>query len=400
MGRLGIGAIVLALAMPCYPRAEPLEPLLRLHIPGPTVVEGTIGGANTALRFVPDPESARLARRFSDVLKDLRPDSPSTTRGAAESRIYKEASRGVVLVVTEKALGSGAVVGPNGLIVTSLHVVGDAAAVGVVFKPKIEGSAVTKADIHMARVVRRDEVADLALLVVSDTPADVPVLKLGNSADVEVGSDVYAIGHPTGETWTYTRGMVSQIRRNYSWTAEDNLSHTADVIQTQTPINPGNSGGPLLDERLNVVGINAFKSSGEGLNFAVSGEDVQAFLKRANDRMTPRQVQTQAPAVDCKWKTISQLRSTDPPGRLDGIDGNCSGKVTFVILTPDDASQPIYFLFDTKGIGKVDTILVSPNRDGNIAFGLYDTVGDGKFHMKGYFRQGDTQPYRYEPISN
>jgi S1-C subfamily serine protease len=76
---------------------------------------------------------------------------------------------------------------------------------------------------------------------------------------------------PTGEAWTYTTGVISQYRRAYEWQAEgDPIKHKADIIQTQTPINPGNSGGPLLGDTGNLIGVNSFKASGEGLNFAVS----------------------------------------------------------------------------------------------------------------------------------
>src|SRR5690606_14286963 len=130
------------------------------------------------------------------------------------------------------------------------------------------------ADIRPAKVVKRDGVADLALLQVADVPAGVKPLAVGSAASVQVGADVHAIGHPTGEAWTYTRGVVSQVRKDYAWMDE----HKATVIQTQTPINPGNSGGPLINDDLEIIGVNSFKADGEGLNFAVSADDVKAFL--------------------------------------------------------------------------------------------------------------------------
>ena len=110
-------------------------------------------------------------------------------------------------------------------------------------------------------------------------PADLVVLKLGDEGSVEVGSTVHAIGHPSGEYWTYTEGVVSQVRMDYEWTGEDQLLHKASVIQTQTPINPGNSGGPLLDEDAKVIGINSFSEAGkQGLNFAIGVADIKRFL--------------------------------------------------------------------------------------------------------------------------
>ncbi len=393
-------AAILALVLPSYAWPAPLEGLLGTSMPAQTGSAETPFNSPAFTGTVADASSARTAARFQSVLDNLAPDVPSANRGANEERVYRSASPSVVLIVTDDALGSGVVVGPSGLIVTNLHVVGKANSVGVVFKPAIEGATISKANVLVARVIRRDEVADLALIQVAEPPSGVPVLKVGSSADVEVGSDVHAIGHPTGEAWTYTRGIVSQIRRNYSWSNEDKVPHNADVIQTQTPINPGNSGGPLLNDSLEVVGINAFKSAGEGLNFAISGEDVQALLARTQDRMEAPPVRESSAGAACQWKVLNHWRSTDPLGTYQAIDTACDGKVGFVLFTPDDTTQPRFLLFDSKGTGKFDTMFVDERRDGAIEYAFYDTVGDGKFHVKGYFRPGESEPYRYEPISN
>ena len=65
----------------------------------------------------------------------------------------------------------------------------------------------------------------------------------------------------------------------------ENITHSANVIQTQTTINPGNSGGPLLNDKAQVIGINSFQSSeGEGLNYAIAGDTIEIFLKRPTNR--------------------------------------------------------------------------------------------------------------------
>jgi S1-C subfamily serine protease len=56
-------------------------------------------------------------------------------------------------------------------------------------------------------------------------------------SDVQVGADVHAIGHPKEQTWTYTKGLISQVRPDYEW-SDGSTKRKADVIQTQTPINP------------------------------------------------------------------------------------------------------------------------------------------------------------------
>ena len=97
--------------------------------------------------------------------------------------------------------------------------------------------------------------------------------------EVEVGSEVYAIGHPVGLYWTFTRGVVSQVRKDFAW-SDEQIQHRATVIQTQTPINPGNSGGPLFDAAGRVIGINSFiYLEAEGLNFAVAGSEIASFME-------------------------------------------------------------------------------------------------------------------------
>ena len=336
--------------------------------------------------------------RYSRTLARLKPEGRAATRGAAEARVYQAASPAVVLIVTKTALGSGVIVSADGKIVTNLHVVGDNPNVGVVFKPLVEGAEVGDADVHRAKVLRRDEVADLALLQVSEMPAHVHPLAIGSAAAVEVGSDVHAIGHPTGETWTYTKGIVSQIRRDYQWRAEDKIPHEALVIQTQTPINPGNSGGPLIDDKLQVVGINSFKGDGEGLNFAVSGDDVKAFLARNGDRKaaTTSGKDAEAAAADCKIKALETHPSKDPKGVEVLVDSDCDGEGDALIVFPDDKRKPWMTEIDTDNDGKIDTVLFDDDHDGHPEDALYDTDGDGKPDLQGFYRRGEDEPYRWQ----
>jgi S1-C subfamily serine protease len=98
---------------------------------------------------------------------------------------------------------------------------------------------VTASRIVKGNVLRVDQMRDLALVNVATPPQNVRALELGIESDIQIGADVYAIGHPTGQTWTYTRGLISQFRRAYAWQAgEKEPEHRADVILTQTPINP------------------------------------------------------------------------------------------------------------------------------------------------------------------
>lgn len=336
----------------------------------------------------PVAASLRAARSYARTLDGLQPEGRATRRGAKESRVYQQASPAVVLIVTDDGLGSGVLISPDGLIVTNLHVVGREAEVGVVFKPRVEGAKAGDADVHRAKVLRRDEVTDLALIQVSEVPSHAKPLTIAPTATVEVGSDVHAIGHPTGEAWTYTRGIVSQVRRDYVW-----RKHKATVIQTQTPINPGNSGGPLLDDNLQVIGINSFKSEGEGLNFAVSAEDVNTFLAMKTDRVSTA---ADAEAEACEAKVVSQRRDAKKKQTIALMDDTCDGKPDYTFVSPDDKAEPEFLYFDEDGDGVVDTMLLDVDRDGKIDESMHDTDNDGLPDMQGFYRNGENEPYRYE----
>ncbi len=153
------------------------------------------------------------------------------------------------------ATGSGFLIDTEGHIVTNNHVVEGADRVEV----KLGSSDTT----YTAEVVGTDPATDVALLKV-DAPADqLHPLLLGDSANVEVGEPVVAIGNPFGLDRTVTAGIVSAIQRQIQAPNGFSISH---VIQTDAAINPGNSGGPLIDSSGSVIGINSQIQTGGGGN--------------------------------------------------------------------------------------------------------------------------------------
>jgi S1-C subfamily serine protease len=151
------------------------------------------------------------------------------------------------------ATGSGFLIDDEGHIITNNHVVEGATKVQVKL-----GSSDTS---HEAEVVGTDPATDVALLKV-DVPADqLHPLALGNSAQVQVGEPVVAIGNPFGLDRTVTAGIVSALQRQIQAPNGFSISH---VIQTDAAINPGNSGGPLIDAEGKVIGINSQIQTGGG----------------------------------------------------------------------------------------------------------------------------------------
>lgn len=153
--------------------------------------------------------------------------------------VYDRASNAVVtvnaLVDGHPSSGTGVLIDPSGIVLTSSHVIGNAteAYISMADGRKDKGAIIGRAGNN----------SDLALLKINVDGAT-PYLRLGDSAQVKVGQKVLAIGNPYGFERTLTVGIVSRLDKE------------RNRIQTDAAINPGNSGGPLLDTRGNVIGIN------------------------------------------------------------------------------------------------------------------------------------------------
>lgn len=318
------------------------------------------------------------------------------TRGAKEAEIYRKWSPSVVLVINDEGLGSGVLIGPN-KVVTNAHVVGEFKVVAIVFKPIEEGRKLTKADLYRAELVGIDRARDLALLQVPSAPNGAQAIELGDVKEIEIGADVHAIGHPTGETWTYTKGIISQYRKDFKWINDDGVKHEADVIQTQTPINPGNSGGPLISDAGHLLGINSFKGEGEGLNFAISVEDVRKFLAKPMPP-EPEIAEDDAGSKKCKPKILYDGRNKDDTAQIRSVDWACSGKVGAMIEIPDDPAKPIVLMISSDDSGKADRWFYDTKRRGVWDYELISSKHDGKIDMIAYgidknFRASRVEPY-------
>lgn len=262
--------------------------------------------------------------------------------------VFAKALPSVVKVLTNDGHGSGVIASRQGFILTNYHVIEGYETVGVLFSSDSDGD-----DILLADVVRVDQIADLALLKLKGPRPGLVSINPAKSKP-KIGDDVHAIGHPYGEDWTYTRGYVSQYRKNYAWQSGIADHHVADVIQTQTPINPGNSGGPLLNDNGELIGINSFgNSQAEGINFAVSLDTVSSFLKLKTNRV--RKISTAQPGV--LVNSEDENKNGNPDGYL--WDSN-SNQIVDIYGLDKDENQIIEKLFIDKnenGIAELTVIL-------------------------------------------
>jgi serine protease Do len=165
------------------------------------------------------------------------------------------------------SLGSGVIIQPDGLIVTSHHVIRDAQEIIVVLSDKRELEA---------KVTMRDPQSDLAFLKVS-APSALPYLSLRDSDTLQVGDLVLAIGNPFGVGQTVTQGIISALARK-----AEGVSDYQFFIQTDAAINPGNSGGALVDLAGNLIGVNTAiysRSGGSmGIGFAIPANMVRSLM--------------------------------------------------------------------------------------------------------------------------
>jgi S1-C subfamily serine protease len=327
-------------------------------------------------------------------------DTFSKSRSVKDATLFKSISPSVVLIVSDDSIGSGSLINSKGEILTNWHVVGKNDEVGVIFKPILDTQKISKNDIYRARVIKIDQVADLALLKVISFPVSRQPIKLGDSSEISIGSDVHAIGHPRGESWTYTKGVISQYRNDYQWSGGENeVKHMADVIQTQTPINPGNSGGPLISDSGKLIGVNSFKAGdSEGLNFAVSIDDVRNFLSRKDSRLSP--IKTANKSTKCEWKTVFEGKTDDKTGDIVIYDTQCSGKSDLEIVAPYDTSKPYYLRADRNLDGKVDLLIFSNSRNDKWSLSYWDNDFDGKWDSVGFHPDGEAKPSRYEDFKS
>ncbi|HEX3729625.1 MAG TPA: Do family serine endopeptidase, partial [Opitutaceae bacterium] len=170
----------------------------------------------------------------------------------------------------EAGIGSGVIISPDGYIVTNNHVVDHATKVHVMLS---DGRDLT------AKVVGRDPETDVAVIKVD--AKNLPAITFADSAQVEVGDRVLAIGNPFGFGETVTSGIVSATGRQVG--ILDDKKGLEDFIQTDAAINPGNSGGALVDIEGRLIGIPSaiYSHTGafQGAGFAVPADLVRHELK-------------------------------------------------------------------------------------------------------------------------
>jgi Do/DeqQ family serine protease len=253
----------------------------------------------------------------------------------------------------QNSLGSGVLVGGDGVVVTNYHV--------------IQGSGEAEIKVALAdgrefpaTVILKDEKTDLVVLRLEADGVKFPSVAFADSDSLEVGDLVLAIGDPFGVGQTVTSGIVSALART-----QVGISDYQFFIQTDAAINPGNSGGALVDMEGKLVGINTaiFSKSGgsHGIGFAIPSNMVRLVVQSALQGG-----KVQRPWLGASLQTITpdiadSLGLETPSGALiakvhsKGPAARAGLHAGDVVVSVDDKPvqnpQAFQYRFVTKGVG-------------------------------------------------
>tara|TARA_B100000315_G_scaffold260565_1_gene322995 strand:+ start:2680 stop:3969 length:1290 start_codon:yes stop_codon:yes gene_type:complete len=346
-------------------------------------------------------------------------------KGGAEE-IYTDYANSVVLIGNRNkwATGSGFFINHHGLkIITNWHVIEGTKNVDVWLKPKQKKEVdylLNNVDSYKGKVVKTNKKKDLAMVEIKGISHRIKPVSFGSINKVKEGQMGFAIGHPQGLGWTFTSGMISAIRPDYSWPYE-NSKHYASVIQTQTPINQGNSGGPLFNKKKELIGVNTFTTAkAENLNFAVSVDDLLEFINEAQQeeiesqyikkkKKGPTWIKKKKKSRDGKSSSNSISKKYPNAKKNDAnkngitdvwfVDENNNGRVDTVIMDLNENGIVESVGFDENENGNFEIIVFDDDEDGNVDRGDFDKNDDGTSDIIAYDYNQDGEWDKYENVS-
>jgi regulator of sirC expression with transglutaminase-like and TPR domain len=292
-------------------------------------------GALAASRDASPPQSA----------KSKPPEQLTTPQLAERSR------DSVVMISTRgrdgtlEGVGTGFFISTNGLVATSLHVIGEGRPISL---RMADGSTRAILGIHAW-----DAHADLAILRAAITNS-IP-LRLASGQEIPQGTPVVAIGHPLGLADSVVEGVVSARRE----------MEGVEMLQLAIPVEPGNSGGPVVDRTGQVQGIvNAKSALTRNLGFATSVSLLQALIKRPNPTSLDRWLHLAAINAS-EWRELfgAAWHARGSMIQVDGAGEGFGGRALLLSKTPvpnppfdivteiklDDESGAAGLVFDSDG---------------------------------------------------
>jgi len=285
-----------------------------------------------------NPKLATLIENEENIKKDKRiyidkSKIISNDRGEKEANIIipkLEASTVIINNKSDNSIGAGVIINDGKNILTNYHVVeADKENVYIAFKPKL-GNKPSNNNYYKVKVVKVDMTRDLALL---EMPKDLIErneyisLKLADIESLKKGIDIYNMGHPLGYYFAFEYGMLTNILNDYSWD-----EYKADyILQYSMNANKGNSGSPIVNDKLELIGIGAFSNKkGENLNFGISVIDIKNFIdskdsvivKKKNADEYKNKIIEQGLYKNIKLAKIDRNKNGIPDAMMKDIDND------------------------------------------------------------------------------
>lgn len=299
-----------------------------------------------------NPELETLTQNEKNIKKDERiyidkSKIISNDRGDKEANVIipkLEASTVIINNQSDNSIGAGVIINDGKNILTNYHVVEpDKENVYIAFKPKF-GNKPSNNNYYKVKVVKVDMTKDLALL---EMPKDLVEkndyisLKLAKIDSLKKGMNIYNMGHPLGYYFAFEYGMLTNILNDYSWD-----EYKADyILQYSMNANRGNSGSPIVNDKLELIGIGAFSNkNGENLNFGISVIDIKNFVNSKDSVIVDKKMPN-----EYKDKIIEQ-----------GLYKN----IRFAKLDRNHDGIPDAMLKDIDSDGIWDIIAYDTNEDG------------------------------------
>jgi serine protease Do len=229
---------------------------------------GSYGYISFFATYIPIAKQQTVIHESSAIIDVAKNTSPSVV-----SITTKSVQAGVFGIGQQTALGAGTgmILTADGLILTNNHVVAGATTVTVFMS---DGKQYTGA------VIATNPTSDYAFIRIK--ASGLPAVTLGDSASVEIGQGVIAIGNALGQYQnTVTQGIISGKGRPVTASDQNGSSSESlvDLLQTDAAINEGNSGGPLVNLAGQVIGMNtAISASGQNVGFAIPINEIKSAI--------------------------------------------------------------------------------------------------------------------------
>ncbi len=357
-------------------------------LPGPTstprVIERVVTPTSQARQAAPAAPAAPVAP--APV-----PASDTDAESALLNAVYEKVNPSVVYIenltqlsrATQDATvpeseGSGFVWDTNGHIITNDHVVRGADELQVTFSDGV---------VLPAELIASDPDSDLAVIAVDPKLVKLSPVTRGKIEDVKVGQRAIAIGNPFGLAGTMTEGIVSALGRSIPAITGFSIPM---AIQTDAAINPGNSGGPLLNDRGEVIGVNAqirsTAGSNSGVGFAIpinivdrvvpaliqDGKYKHGYLGISGRTYSPAWAEAVGFSKDDRGAYVMAVIDGGPSQRA-GV--RAASQDTKIILGVD-TSGPVYLQSGGDLIVAIDNQKVSTFDDVLIYLESYKSPGD------------------------